>query len=162
MATHDYEIDGSEAANGLEFELTVARARETRLLAERARLMFTFEALETENARLLDLAAELEDVRGGLERARGQAQRARHEADRRRDERTAMRDERDDALRAAHEAQADLEEAQARLDVLEPVRARADHLQLLYEDLTSSVSWRMTRPLRWGIARLRSLRPGRR
>jgi hypothetical protein len=35
---------------------------------------------------------------------------------------------------------------------------RAGRLRALHEDTLNSLSWRLTRPLRWGIARVRSLR----
>ncbi len=35
----------------------------------------------------------------------------------------------------------------------------ARRLRKVYEDVLESLSWRLTRPLRWGIARLRALRP---
>ena len=37
----------------------------------------------------------------------------------------------------------------------------ARRLRKVHEDMLSSLSWRLTRPLRWGIARARALRPTR-
>jgi K+-sensing histidine kinase KdpD len=48
-----------------------------------------------------------------------------------------------------------------RLAVAEEELERAARLERIHQDILNSLSWRLTRPLRWGIASVRSLR-GRR
>jgi hypothetical protein len=44
------------------------------------------------------------------------------------------------------------------LDAATEELAAARRLRGVHEDMLSSLSWRLTRPLRWGIARVRALR----
>ena len=119
-----------------EFELTATLAREHRLIAERGRLLRSLEELSTENAQLSVLRDELDMARDACDEARGARADATTELE-------AVRAERDTAL--------------DELTFLAEELHRAERLRRVHEDLLASLSWRMTRPLRWGIAQARRL-----